>query len=415
MKKFFLTLFTVVMAVAMSSAADLYLRGDITGSNWPALPLYKFQTTDNNTYTLNVDELHGEFKIADASWGTHNYGGNGTKAELDKPYTCVSGGANISLAGSGKATNVTLTFVLSTKTLTIKGQASENNYDKLYIIGDINGSGWEGDRTDHPMEKVNGNDARFSGTLSVTSQSYVKFKAGTWTYGPGASVGEDVPMADGYTGTIYFPGGDKSYVLQPGNYTFTIDLTKGAESGTVTVSGQASLPTTLYLLGDYMIGNAQCHWDPTQGLAMTKTAEGVFRIDEVNVIYGADAAPSGYFNFCTQLDETGGWNVGQRYGATAKDETMAIGDVKPITSAADPMSFAVAPGAYKITVDFNTMTCTLDKAEYVTTVGIDDQQVVNVYNTLGMELLHGVKAADALSSLPAGMYIIGGRKVILVK
>lgn len=410
MRKLSLVLFTVFMAVACSSAADLYLRGGITG--WSALPLYKFQTTDNDTYTLNVEELSGEFKIADASWGDHNYGGNGSKLELDKPYVCNQGGGNISLAGSGKAANVTLTFVLSTKTLTVKGQSVENNYDKLYIIGDINGSGWEGDRTDHPMEKVGGNDSKFSGTLSVTSQTYIKFNAGTWTYGPGAEIGEDVPMESGYTGTIKFPGGDKSYVLQPGEYTITIDLVKGAESGTVTVTGKASVPTTLYMLGDYMLGAAQCHWDPTQGLQMTQESEGVFVIDKVTIIYGADAAPSGYFNFCTQLDETGGWNVGQRYGATAKDEPMTIGDVKPITSAADPMSFAVEPGDYKITVNFNTMTCALTNADGVSTIGLDEEQIVNVYNFQGVELMHGVKAADAFSALPSGMYIIGGKKVV---
>lgn len=355
MKKLLLALVAVLCSVAVSSAADLYLRGDVNG--WGATAAYKFQTTDNDTYTLDVAELSGSFKIADASWGTHNYGGsNNSKIDLDKEYQCSYNGSNLSLSGSGKASNVTLTFVLSTQKLTISGQAQENNYDKLYIIGDINGSGWNGNRTDYPMEKVAGNDEKFSAELTVTAKSYLKFNAGTWTYGPGATVGADVALADGYTGAIKYPGGDKSYVLEPGSYTFTIDLKKGAEEGNLSVVGQGTgpvYPETLYIVGNL----PGAEWQPTTALALTKTDDGMFEI--TTTLEGA-----AQFKFITQQ---GAWgSVGTEYGPATSDDSkdfLTVSIANPITlSAGSAYSFKLqeGPGKYKFAVNLkdNTVTVT---------------------------------------------------------
>lgn len=356
MKKVLLALVAVLCSVAVSSAADLYLRGDITGSNWPALPAYKFQTTDNDTYTLDVADLHGNFKIADAAWGSHNYGSNGAKVVLGEEYTCSLNGGNMSLAGSGKAENVTLTFVLSTKKLTIKGKSVENNYDKLYIIGDINGSGWKNDRTDFPMEKVEGKEDQFSGQLTVTSRSYVKFNAGTWTYGPGTTVSADVPLTPDYTGTIKCPGGDKSYVLDPGTYTFTIDLAKGAESGTLTVAGEAVGP--VYPENLYIVGNlTNSDWKPENAFEMTRISETTFEITTVLESFAQ-------FKFITQRSAS--WtSVGTQYGpatADASKDFLTVSMANPIQlTEGSSYSFKLkeGPGLYKFVVDLKAKTVTI--------------------------------------------------------
>lgn len=64
----------LLICTAASAAPDLYLRGDVSG--WNAQPAYKF-TQDGDIYTLKLAKLSGAFKIADASWGSDNYGGDG--------------------------------------------------------------------------------------------------------------------------------------------------------------------------------------------------------------------------------------------------------------------------------------------------------------------------------------------------
>lgn len=352
MKKVLLALVAVLCSVAVSSATDFYLRGDVNG--WGATAAYKFKTTDNDTYTLDVADLHGEFKIDDGTWKNNTYGSNGTKVELDKPYTCSSPGGNLSLAGSGKAENVTLTFVLSTKTLTIKGKSVENNYDKLYIIGNINGSGWKGDRTDFPMGKVADKDNQFSGQLTVTSKSYVKFNAGTWTYGPGTSA--DVPLTPGYTGTIKYPGGDKSYVLDPGTYTFTIDLTNGAESGTLSVAGEVVGP--VYPENLYIVGNlTNSDWKPENAFEMTKTSESTFEITTVLESFAQ-------FKFITRRSAS--WSsVGTQYGpasADASKDFLTVSLANPIQlTEGSSYSFKLkeGPGLYKFVVDLKAKTVSI--------------------------------------------------------
>lgn len=66
----------------------VYIRGDMTGATWPALPEWEMSTTDGISYSIeNVTIPAGKgFKIADANWGKINYGGV-AKMEPNKDYT----------------------------------------------------------------------------------------------------------------------------------------------------------------------------------------------------------------------------------------------------------------------------------------------------------------------------------------
>lgn len=410
MKKLSIIVLAMLAGIISAFAANptLYLRGDVNG--WGATAKYKFTEADG-VYTLKVDKLSGSFKIADSGWSSSaNYGSNGQKIKIGTDYVMSLGGGNCALDGSGMAENVTLTFTLSTRTLKITGQAQANTYDKIYVIGD-NGSGWEADRIDMPLEKVAGTNNQYKGTYRLNgATNYIKFKAGTWIYGPATSESADVDMTGGKSYTINYPCGDKAYKLSTGEYTFTITLDMDAATGTVKVEGEKSFPAKLYMLGDYRKGGTEYHWDPSQGVELASTAKGVYSVDRVHMVYGKDAAPAAYFSFCSQLGSgSGDWNVGARYGAAANDTPIALNDTKPIQ--AGEFSFAIAPGDYKLTVDLNAMTVKVDVATGVSSVDTEAGAAVSVYNMQGMQLRSGVAAANATEGLPAGLYIVGGRKV----
>jgi hypothetical protein len=411
MRKILLSLVAMLCAVMTINAQDLYLRGDING--WGTSD--KFTNNGDGTYTLNLASLSGNFKVADSTWSTYNYGSNGTKLELGVPYVCTAGSNNnISLA-DGQAANVTLSFELSTGTLTITGQQAANEYDTVYLIGGYAGA-WDGTRTDMPLTLVSGTSTpTYKGTYTFSEADtfYFKLLAGTWYYGPGEDVYEDVAAAVGFDSDIYYPAGDKSYTLEAGTYTFTVTMEKDAATAHMTIEGSVVLPSSLYLIGDFNYEGDPVHWDDGIGIELTSTAEGVYSAKDVELIYGADMAPSAYFSFCTRLDGTGSWNLGTRYGATEADTAIAAGDTLALVSAGDPYAYAAAPGVYDVTVDLNNMKVTLAYGAGVSAIANADDALVNVYNFQGVQILKSVKASEAANALPAGLYIIGGKKVVV--
>ncbi|MDE6010888.1 MAG: hypothetical protein K2F87_05555, partial [Muribaculaceae bacterium] len=117
---------------------ELYLRGDMNG--WGILPEYKFSTTDNVVYTLEVESVEAgiSFKIADESWDV-NYGGVDIIA-LDTPVELSFGGGNMALSQSAK--DVKFTFNAETLELTVTGDVNVGPVDytlwKVAIVGDFN-------------------------------------------------------------------------------------------------------------------------------------------------------------------------------------------------------------------------------------------------------------------------------------
>ncbi|MDE6548082.1 MAG: hypothetical protein K2L22_03695 [Muribaculaceae bacterium] len=95
---------------------DIYVRGGMNG--WEAVDEWKLTSTDGNIYKLaNVSIAEGvEFKIADSSWGTINYGASEAVAP-NVPAILVYNGNNIKLTEAVE--NAEVEFDLSTKTLTV--------------------------------------------------------------------------------------------------------------------------------------------------------------------------------------------------------------------------------------------------------------------------------------------------------
>ena len=107
----------------------IFLRG--TMNNWESLDEYKFtETATEGIYELNNIRLYGQFKIADAIWGTYNIGSSdNSKIKVGEVNYLVNGGESVNMA-------VNATYQCSTITLDLTGDSPA-----LTIIGEEVGSG----------------------------------------------------------------------------------------------------------------------------------------------------------------------------------------------------------------------------------------------------------------------------------
>jgi hypothetical protein len=106
------------------NTAPVYIRGSISGTDWPAIEELALQTTDGEYYVIEFaepKELTGEFKIADGDWGSMNFGGEteGVVVNANEAVVLKKGGdsQNLTFAEGIMATKVE--FTKSTATLLI--------------------------------------------------------------------------------------------------------------------------------------------------------------------------------------------------------------------------------------------------------------------------------------------------------
>jgi hypothetical protein len=102
-----MTITTTGNVIVSDEATPVYVRGDI--SSWNATVQMNYIGKDENqfdTYQIDLDELTGSFKIADASWGSINYGKSGTTVQKGDTITLNYNDNNL----SANLTDVRLTF-----------------------------------------------------------------------------------------------------------------------------------------------------------------------------------------------------------------------------------------------------------------------------------------------------------------
>lgn len=357
MKKFYLLLLSLLVGVTTSLAANpvLYLRGAISGSDWPAVEKYKF-TENNGVYTLKVDQLSGEFKIADATWSSSdNYGaGSVSKLAFDTDYTLVNGSnGNLSLA-AGAAENCTLTFTYSTKTLRITGAQGE-----VEVTYSLNGQFTNASWGLTPL--VENAEGKWCATLSPV------VAAGSFGVRQDTNGNQSAYYKGGDTLTEENPSvtldanasADSKYSLTAGReYTFTFDpetlnLSITFDGGVV----EPTYPDNLYLFGQV---NGQ-GWAPNNYLPFTTGEDGVYTIKNAEI--GDAGAGLGYFSFATGYgasEDVSEWSkLGVRYGATEDGTAAVVGQTMTIQPGEN--SFSIASNmAYDMTVNLkeNTLVVT---------------------------------------------------------
>lgn len=97
-----------------ASASGIFFRGDANG--WACDPAYEFTETSENVYTLHLDKLEKEFKMASEDWTTVDLGSeNPDKSQpfsvTAGKYACSRGGSNFKVSGTLSDVTLTLEYV----------------------------------------------------------------------------------------------------------------------------------------------------------------------------------------------------------------------------------------------------------------------------------------------------------------
>ena len=127
----------IICAACLSSvlfssmaAPEVYLRG-VKYGNWSNTePRYRF-TEQDGTYTLHVDRLEGEFKIASGDWSTVDFGASSTRRVTESgEYDMTWAGANFYCDGLD---DVTLSFQYDgSRQSTLTVSTNSHNQDPAY-------------------------------------------------------------------------------------------------------------------------------------------------------------------------------------------------------------------------------------------------------------------------------------------
>lgn len=391
MKKLYFLL--VAMLFSFAANAGLYMSGNF--NSWGHCdPTYEFKETSTaGVFTVSVPSLYGEFLICSGTpnnpnWNELRFGSNGSKVEEGVTYNAVKNGqGNFSI--NGTVNNATVTLDTNKSTLLVTGAAQQNQFTVVYLIGDIDGAGWDESLTDYPLESK-GNDT-YAGDITVSSVSYIKPRCGNNIL---SAEGEDIVPQMGQTYTL--GAGDKAVMLTPGTYTVTVVVDQKAETGTIQFTSDVvtpEFPEALYIIG-YIDGH---DFDTLTGMKSTKAAEGVYTWE--NALLGDAGAGKGYINIASVVDTegTGDWdttvNNGNRYGAPAKDTPLAIGAPAGVkiyyagVNASACESWAVDPGTYDVTLDLNTLKISLERGSNgIETIEADNAIAPAYFNLQGVRV-----------------------------
>lgn len=251
MKKLFtlLSLFVVTL-VANAAGSGIFLRGSL--NSWGTTAETEFQTTDTQgVYEIkNLTFSNGSdgFKVADANWGSINYGGNGT-ITLGEPYTLVSNGGNIKFPTNDNYECSSIVFNSNDMTLTITGHIAGSVVYPEITSMDIMGLGGEWNFGTNPMTK---NGDAWEKTISLTAGTHeFKFAAnGSWdnSWGTGGNV--DLNRETNFT----LGGGNSTFTLtEAKDVTFSIivDQSTFDARATISVTESPEPETTVTLKGAF--------------------------------------------------------------------------------------------------------------------------------------------------------------------
>jgi hypothetical protein len=175
-----------------------------------------------------------------------------------------------------------------------------------------------------------------------------------------------------------------------------------------------ALPETLNIIGTFKVGDEVVAWNPSNVISMTttKSTAGVFEAKAVEFVAAGDDADYAYFYFCENSGDTLA-DTGRHYGAVKQGIEVENEAVNSVVSGEN--AFKITPTKCNVKVDLNEGTLTVTwLADGINALSADGDNVkVDVYNLKGVRILKNVDKADAMKSLQNGIYIVGGRKVIV--
>lgn len=423
MKKFYLLFAFVIMAVtdiAAQSDFDYYI--DFIQSNEK---IY-FKYVDGK-YEAEVGKINSDFKIYSSKYtsgasGQDKYifggadGQGGITPNSEKQLS--NPGSNLSIEGGGILYNATLIFDPVAMTLKIEGGSSIPTKPglELNIVSTVGTSPETGELT-FSLEYFG------PGTAPIPTEYIV---TAYYTDYHGNNARQELTLSDGTISTYYTSGimrGTFYFTdLKPAavNYVALKAVADVSSAEEISATGIAPVNTPALPI---LIGQIQGHeWQPDYGISgiqFTEIPDGKTYYYEVNL------AGNGEFSFVTKLGTTStDWDTVNRNIRYAPPTSRVAAPEKtwmPYSTFASggtsnawyPENFT--PGAYIVEFDYTTQSIAVVKGNIPTGVAdvtIDDSpRAVNVYTISGTMLRHNISPADAVTGLPAGIYIVGNKKI----
>ena len=316
-----------------------------TGGSWPGQQLTEVKSGVYKWTYTGTDEVAADALVIFSS--------NGNPQTDSSGFAYVNGGVYTS-AGY-------------TATVSEGGDTPEPTPDptlptECYLIGKVNGNEWAYDagvamtRTADGVftADVNlvGNDY-FAVATSLTATGWDDLAA-NYRYGPS----EDGNTAEVGVASAMARNGHAWKVAEDGEFTVTVDfnaltLTVAAKSDEPDPQPDPDVPSQCYLIGQ-VNGN---DWVYNQGVALTKTADGIFA-GEVSF----NSTPA-YFGVATSLAATswGDLNANYRYGAVDGNSDVVVGQALAMakTDGGDATWKMSTSGTFTVTVNFNDLTITV--------------------------------------------------------
>lgn len=358
-----------------TNAPAVYIRGDMNG--WAGTPAAWQLTNISWTGTSGEWSFTGtipagqNFKIADSSWGQINYTLNNKSLtpELNNPYTATYGGSNndtqLATAFTGTVTLKITNYSGHVATITFSegngGTVTPSYPEELYIIGTINGEGWNpanvaamtsNDEGVYTIESVtlgeNGGSCGFAITGGGASWNDVN----SLRFGPAVKDTKAVVGVNKVDGV-----GDVSWTIDPGTYKMVFDYDE--MTLTITKLQDVEIPTPTAPEKLYIIGTIDGEgWNPTSGKALTKDGD-IFTIENVTLKEAAGSTGFAFVSDLAQNNDDGGWNYinGLRYGPEVNNTEVTLDTDLPFKK--QNSAWAINPGTYTFTVDFDKMTLTV--------------------------------------------------------
>lgn len=395
---------TAKAATAPSTDAPaVYVRGDMNG--WGSPDSWKFtnvswnSSTNTGEYTLDCKIPAGQtFKIADANWGTINYGGN-TNLAVNTEIPLVPSGGNMSLASAFEGTIRFKITGAKTASVFFEMQGEAKDPEQFYVIGTLAQGAWN--PTVGVIMKSNG-----SGIYTAEEVTLIENDGSTgfaicanlgtsesdWGTVNGLRFGPSVTDTPAVLGTnTDVAMGDLTWSFTPGTYKMVFNYIE--KTLTVSTVGGGTGPvepdperTDVYVIGT-IVGNV---WNPESSPKMSDEGDGIYSLDNVK-IQAADGSQVGYLALCTRL---GSWDIvnANRMGPKSSGTASTEGE-NPVDGKGD-VSWTINPGVYNLVFDMTEMCLDI---EYVGVLDPDEPVGPDPDAPVKASVIYVVGAGEGLS------------------
>ena len=341
------------------SFPKVYMRGY---NSWDASASNEMTTTDGNIYTKAGVNLttSSQFKIADGSYGSINYGYSG-KFPVGQEKTLTFNGGNISVESAVNDATVTFNLKNHTLLITSDGGVVENDFTGWYV-------GVGGSFTDNKYDVYEtksgadgmvtitnvpiGNEGFEVKVYDLSGDTYYNNASGNLTVGTWTSVGNV------YGSKLYIAGAVAGDV-----FDVQFNLAKGEVC--VTKVSADSYPENMYVIGTIPA------WSEN-GEAMTNNGDGTYSISNLE-ISAADGSDFGYFAFTSAYGDWDQVNA-NRYGPNVSGTEAKIGS-NPVDGSGD-VSWTIEPATYNLTFDYANKKMTVEAATTPATPTLEIGEIV---------------------------------------